>query len=33
MRILVIEDYDPLRNALVQALRESDYSVDETGDG
>ncbi len=33
MRILVIEDYDPLRKSLVQGLREAGYAVDETGDG
>ena len=33
MRILVIEDYPPVRKAVVQALREEGYSVDECGDG
>ncbi len=33
MRILVIEDYEPLRAALVKSLRENGYSVDETADG
>jgi DNA-binding response OmpR family regulator len=33
MRILVIEDYAPVRRAVVRALREDGYSVDETGDG
>ncbi len=33
MRILVVEDYAPLRNAVVQALREDGCSVDEAADG
>jgi DNA-binding response OmpR family regulator len=33
MRILVIEDYAPLRKSLVQGLREAGYAVDEAGDG
>jgi two-component system OmpR family response regulator len=33
MRILVVEDYAPLRNAVVQALREDGCSVDEASDG
>ena len=33
MRLLVIEDYAPLREALVQALREEGYSVDEASQG
>jgi len=33
MRLLVIEDYDPLRRSLVQGLTESGYAVDATGDG
>ncbi|MFT7464273.1 MAG: DNA-binding response OmpR family regulator [Pseudohongiellaceae bacterium] len=33
MRILVVEDYAPLRNAVVQALREEGWSVDEAADG
>jgi len=33
MRILVIEDYAPVRNAVVQALREDGHSVDEAADG
>ena len=33
MRILVVEDYAPLRKSLVQGLRESGYAVDEAGDG
>lgn len=33
MRVLVVEDYSPLRNSLVKGLRESGYRVDSTGDG
>jgi len=33
MRILVIEDYAPVRNAVVQALREDGHSVDAAADG
>jgi len=33
MRILVIEDYRPLRQSLTQGLREAGYAVDATGDG
>jgi DNA-binding response OmpR family regulator len=33
MRILVVEDYAPLRKSLVQGLREAGYAVDEAGDG
>jgi DNA-binding response OmpR family regulator len=33
MRVLIIEDYNPLRTALVQSLREHGFSVDESGDG
>jgi DNA-binding response OmpR family regulator len=33
MRVLVIEDYAPLRKSLVQGLREAGYAVDEAGDG
>lgn len=33
MRILVVEDYLPLRQSLVQGLRDQDYAVDATGDG
>ena len=33
MRILVVEDYAPLRKSLVQGLREDGYAVDEAGDG
>jgi DNA-binding response OmpR family regulator len=33
MRILVIEDYQPLRKSLEQGLREAGFAVDATGDG
>lgn len=33
MRILVVEDYAPLRNALVKGLGEAGFAVDATGDG
>ena len=33
MKILVVEDYMPLRESIVQALQEEGYAVDETGDG
>lgn len=33
MRLLVIEDYEPLRTALVQGLTEEGFAVDATGDG
>ena len=33
MKILVIEDYAPLRTTIVKELREQGYAVDETGDG
>ena len=33
MRVLLVEDYDPLARALTQALREAGYAVDATGDG
>lgn len=33
MRILVVEDYAPLRKSLVLGLRDAGYVVDETGDG
>ena len=33
MRLLVVEDYAPLRRALVKALREEGYSVDEAESG
>lgn len=33
MRILVIEDYQPLRESLVQALSEEGFAVDQSADG
>ena len=33
MRVLVIEDYEPLRTALVKSLRENHFSVDQSDDG
>jgi DNA-binding response OmpR family regulator len=33
VRLLVVEDYAPLRAAVVQALREEGHSVDEVADG
>ncbi|MBN2130361.1 MAG: response regulator transcription factor [Sedimentisphaerales bacterium] len=33
MRVLVIEDYRPLRQSLSKGLREAGYAVDATGDG
>lgn len=33
MRILVVEDYPPLRRSLVMGLKDQGYAVDETGDG
>lgn len=33
MRILVVEDFAPLREALAQGLRESGYAVDEAASG
>ena len=33
MRLLVIEDYDPLRKSLVKGLQEAGFAVDVTGDG
>jgi DNA-binding response OmpR family regulator len=33
MRILVVEDYQPLREAVVQGLREAGYAVDEASNG
>jgi len=33
MRILLIEDYEPLRKSVAQGLREGGYAVDATGDG
>src|SRR5271163_3572294 len=33
MRLLVVEDFQPLRESLVQGLREAGYAVDEAADG
>lgn len=33
MKILVVEDYVPLRTSITQILHESGYTVDDTGDG
>ena len=33
MRLLVIEDYEPIRSALVQGFTEEGFAVDSTGDG
>ena len=33
MRILVIEDYSPIRNAITEKLREDDYVVDSSATG
>ena len=33
MRLLVVEDYDPIRNAVATALREEGYSVDTAKNG
>lgn len=33
MRLLIIEDYEPLRAALVQGFSEEGFAVDATGDG
>lgn len=33
MRILLVEDFRPLRTSVAQALREAGYVVDEAGDG
>jgi DNA-binding response OmpR family regulator len=33
MKVLVVEDNEPLRKAIVQRLRESGCAVDETGEG
>jgi len=33
MRVLIVEDYEPLRETLGQALREAGFAVDATGDG
>src|SRR6476620_5902043 len=33
MRVLVVEDYEPLREALAEGLREAEFAVDLAGDG
>jgi DNA-binding response OmpR family regulator len=33
MRLLVVEDYEPLRKSIVQGLREAGYAVDSSADG
>jgi DNA-binding response OmpR family regulator len=33
MKVLVIEDYAPVRKAVVQGLREAGFAVDSSGDG
>lgn len=33
MRVLIVEDYPPVREALVKGLREAGFAVDATGDG
>ena len=33
MKVLLIEDYEPLRKSLARGLREAGYAVDATGDG
>lgn len=33
MRVLIVEDYEPLRISLVQGLTEAGFAVDATGDG
>lgn len=33
MRVLVIEDYEPVRQSIVQGLSEAGFAVDATGDG
>jgi DNA-binding response OmpR family regulator len=33
MRVLLVEDYEPLRRSVSQGLREAGYAVDTTGDG
>src|SRR4030095_833286 len=33
MKVLVVEDFPLLRDAVVQGLREAGYAVDSTGDG
>lgn len=33
MRVLVIEDYEPVRQSILQGLQEEGFAVDATGDG
>jgi len=33
MRILVVEDYEPIRSSIVQGLQEAGFAVDAAGDG
>ena len=33
MRLLIVEDYRPLRESLTKGLREAGFAVDATGDG
>lgn len=33
MRVLVVEDYSPVRDAVAKGLREAGFAVDTTGDG
>lgn len=33
MRVLVVEDFEPLRESIAQGLREAGYAVDTAGDG
>jgi DNA-binding response OmpR family regulator len=33
MRVLVVEDFEPLRESVAQGLREAGYAVDEASDG
>ena len=33
MRLLLVEDYDPLRKSLSQGLREAGFAVDASADG
>ena len=33
MKLLIVEDYVPLRTSIAQLLRENGYAVDDTGDG
>lgn len=33
MRVLVVEDYPPIRDAVAKGLREAGFAMDATGDG